>query len=40
MTSPQLFVTFLITTALFAYIPGPAMLYAAAQTLARGRWGD
>lgn len=38
MTSPQLLLTFIITTALFAYIPGPAMLYAAAQTLARGRW--
>jgi threonine/homoserine/homoserine lactone efflux protein len=28
---------FLATTAIFAFIPGPAMLYAAAQTLARGR---
>ncbi|WP_299746676.1 LysE family translocator [uncultured Tateyamaria sp.] len=27
---------FLIATAIFAYIPGPAMLYATAQTLARG----
>jgi threonine/homoserine/homoserine lactone efflux protein len=33
----ELLVTFFITTALFAYIPGPAMLYAAAQTLAGGR---
>ncbi len=38
MSSPELFATFLITTAVFAYIPGPAMLYAAAQTMARGRW--
>ena len=38
MSSPELFATFLITTAIFAYIPGPAMLYAAAQTMARGRW--
>lgn len=27
---------FIIATAIFAYIPGPAMLYATAQTLARG----
>ncbi|WP_075292030.1 LysE family translocator [Pararhizobium arenae] len=38
MSSLELFATFLITTAIFAYIPGPAMLYAAAQTMARGRW--
>ena len=30
-------IAFLATTAIFAYIPGPAMLYAAAQTMARGR---
>lgn len=34
----ELFIAFLVTTAIFAFIPGPAMLYAAAQTLARGRW--
>ena len=38
MPSTELFLAFLATTAVFAYIPGPAMLYAAAQTLARGRW--
>jgi threonine/homoserine/homoserine lactone efflux protein len=38
MPSTELFIAFLITTTIFAYIPGPAMLYAAAQTLARGRW--
>ncbi|WEX76261.1 LysE family translocator [Sinorhizobium numidicum] len=38
MPSTGLLITFLITTAIFAYIPGPAMLYAAAQTMARGRW--
>jgi threonine/homoserine/homoserine lactone efflux protein len=38
MPSIELFLAFLATTAVFAYIPGPAMLYAAAQTLARGRW--
>ncbi|MDQ0996683.1 threonine/homoserine/homoserine lactone efflux protein [Phyllobacterium ifriqiyense] len=31
-------IAFLVTTAVFAFIPGPAMLYAAAQTIARGRW--
>lgn len=38
MPSTDVLITFFITTAVFAYIPGPAMLYAAAQTLARGRW--
>ncbi|MDP3526408.1 MAG: LysE family translocator [Hoeflea sp.] len=33
----ELLIPFLITTAVFAYIPGPAMLYATAQTIARGR---
>jgi threonine/homoserine/homoserine lactone efflux protein len=37
MPPTELLVAFAITTAVFAYIPGPAMLYAAAQTLARGR---
>jgi len=38
MSSFELLTAFFITTALFAYIPGPAMLYAAAQTMARGRF--
>jgi len=38
MPSTELLLAFLVTTVIFAYIPGPAMLYAAAQTLARGRW--
>jgi threonine/homoserine/homoserine lactone efflux protein len=38
MPSAELLIAFIATTAVFAYIPGPAMLYAAAQTLARGRW--
>ena len=38
MPSAELLVAFVATTAVFAYIPGPAMLYATAQTLARGRW--
>jgi len=37
MPSYELLITFFITTVVFAYIPGPAMLYAAAQTMARGR---
>jgi threonine/homoserine/homoserine lactone efflux protein len=39
MSSPTLFATFFLTTLLFACMPGPAMLYTAAQTLARGRKG-
>lgn len=30
-------ITFLITTLIFAYLPGPAMLYTANQTLAKGK---
>jgi threonine/homoserine/homoserine lactone efflux protein len=37
MPPTALFLTFLATTAAFAFIPGPAMVYAAAQTMARGR---
>ncbi|CAN7311263.1 LysE family translocator [Rhizobium sp. LjRoot254] len=37
MPSTELLIAFFVTTVIFAYIPGPAMLYAAAQTLARGR---
>lgn len=39
MPSYELLIAFFVTTAIFAYIPGPAMLYAAAQTMARGRRG-
>ncbi|RWQ47030.1 LysE family translocator [Mesorhizobium sp.] len=38
MPSTELLIAFFAATAIFAYIPGPAMLYAAAQTMARGRW--
>lgn len=38
MPSTELVLAFLATTAIFACIPGPAMLYAAARTLAGGRW--
>lgn len=33
----DLLIAFFVSTALFAFIPGPAMLYAAARTLAGGR---
>ncbi len=37
MPNTELIIAFLAATAVFAYMPGPAMLYTAAQTLARGR---
>lgn len=37
MPSIELLVAFFIATSVFAYMPGPAMLYAAAQTMARGK---
>lgn len=37
MPSIELLAAFLAATAVYAYVPGPAMLYASAQTLARGR---
>jgi threonine/homoserine/homoserine lactone efflux protein len=37
MPSVDLLLTFIVTTAIFAFVPGPAMLYAAARTLAGGR---
>lgn len=37
MPSLELFFAFVVATAVFAYMPGPAMLYTAAQTMARGR---
>lgn len=37
MASYELLAAFLVTTALFANVPGPAMLYTIAQTMARGR---
>lgn len=38
MPSFEILLAFLITTALFAYMPGPAMIYVSAQTIARGQW--
>ncbi|MBV9077284.1 MAG: LysE family translocator [Methylobacteriaceae bacterium] len=37
MASFDTLVAFAVATAIFAYFPGPALLYTAAQTLARGR---
>jgi threonine/homoserine/homoserine lactone efflux protein len=37
MPGLELLIPFAIATALFAYFPGPALLYTAAQTIARGR---
>jgi threonine/homoserine/homoserine lactone efflux protein len=39
MASWDVLVAFAIATAVFASMPGPALLYTAAQTLARGRRG-
>lgn len=36
MPSLDIMIAFIAATAVFAYMPGPAMLYAAAQTMARG----
>lgn len=38
MPSTDLLLAFFVTTAVFACMPGPAMLYTAAQTIARGPW--
>ena len=37
MPGPEILVAFFMATAVFAFMPGPALLYAAAQTIARGR---
>ncbi|MBI3708686.1 MAG: LysE family translocator [Proteobacteria bacterium] len=39
MPSLELLVAFAVATLIFAYVPGPGILYTAAQTLARGRRG-
>ena len=38
MPSTELILAFLAATAVFAYMPGPAMLYATARTVSGGRW--
>lgn len=37
MPSSETLIAFMFATLLFGYMPGPALLYAAAQTIARGR---
>lgn len=37
MPNSDLLIGFFIATAIFSYVPGPAMLYATAQTIARGQ---
>lgn len=37
MPSFELLIAFLIAASIFAYMPGPSTLYAAAQTIAKGR---
>lgn len=37
MPSTELLFAFLLATSIFAYMPGPSTLYAAAQTVSRGR---
>ena len=37
MPSCELLIAFVVATSIFAYMPGPSTLYAAAQTIARGR---
>lgn len=37
MPSADLLIAFVLATSIFAYMPGPSMLYTAAQTIARGR---
>ena len=39
MPNIELLLAFTLATAVFAYMPGPSTLYAAAQTIARGRKG-
>ncbi len=39
MPDAELLIAFVLAAAVFAYMPGPSTLYAAAQTIARGRRG-
>ena len=39
MPSTEILLAFVAAAAVFAYTPGPSTLYAAAQTIARGRRG-
>ena len=37
MPPTELLIAFIVATSIFAYMPGPSTLYAAAQTIARGQ---
>ena len=37
MPSCEIMIAFFLATAVFAYMPGPSTMYAAAQKIARGR---
>jgi threonine/homoserine/homoserine lactone efflux protein len=37
MPNPETLLAFFVATAVFAFMPGPAMVYVAAQTMARGK---
>ncbi len=39
MADPDTLIGFFLAGAIFAYMPGPALFYASAQTIARGRRG-
>ena len=39
MADADTLMAFFLATAIFAYMPGPALIYATAQTIARGRRG-
>ncbi|NNF77442.1 MAG: LysE family translocator [Rhizobiales bacterium] len=39
MASPEILLGFVIATLIFGYMPGPALVYTAAQTMAFGRQG-
>ena len=39
MASPEILISFAIATLIFGYMPGPALVYTAAQTMAFGRQG-
>ena len=37
MPNTELLISFFLASAIFAYVPGPAMLYATAQTIGGGK---
>lgn len=39
MASPEVLLSFMVASLIFGYMPGPALVYTAAQTMAYGRQG-